>query len=227
MYRYVTIIIGVDGEIIFASALVHGNGRIARPAKPDSISRRQCMSQIKVKDVMIPLSKYPTISEDATLYEAVMALEDAHCKKTGPNYKYRALLVKDSKDRIVGKISHLSILHALEPQFQDIGDISMLTRHGLGPSFVRNITRDFELLQKPLDDVCKKAGKLTVRGIMHTPTKGEHIDPEATLNVAIHQLVIGQLQSLVVYKNDEVVGMLRLSDVYHAIMEMMKSCEVS
>lgn len=185
------------------------------------------MNPTKVKAAMIPLAEYPTISEEATLYQSVMALEDAHCIESGPSYKYRALLVKDSKDRIIGKLDHLCVLHALEPQFQDIGDISMLTRHGLGPSFVRNITRDFELLQKPLDDVCKKASKLTVRTIMHVPAKSEYIEQEATLNAAIHQLVIGQHQSLLVKHEDEVVGILRLSDVYHLILEMMRSCEVS
>lgn len=185
------------------------------------------MNPQKVKDVMIPRTEYPTISEEATLYEAVMALEEAHCSETGPDYKYRALLVKDHKDRIVGKLDHLSVLHALEPQFQDIGDISMLTRHGLGPSFVRNITRDFELLQKPLDDVCKKASKLIVRTIMNIPANNEYIDQEATLNAGIHQLVIGQHQSLLVKQNDDVVGILRLSDVYHVILEMMRSCEVT
>lgn len=185
------------------------------------------MNPTKVKDVMISLAEYPTISEEATLYESVVALEKAHCSETVPDYKYRALLVKDNRGQIVGKLDHLSVLHALEPQFQDIGDISMLTRHGLGPSFLRNITRDFELLQKPLDDVCKKASKLRLRGIMNIPANNEYIEQEATLNAAIHQLVIGQYQSLLVKNDDKVVGILRLSDVYHVVLEMMQNCEVS
>ena len=185
------------------------------------------MKSIAVKDVMIGLADYPTISEDASLFESVMALEEAHCRESGPSYKYRALLVIDNKGRVIGKLDHLSVLHALEPEFQDIGDVSMLTRHGLGPGFLRNITRDFDLLQKPLDDICKKASKLTVHRIMHVPAKNEYIDQDATLNEGIHQLVIGHHQSLLATHKDNVVGLLRLSDVYHAVLEMMRKCEVA
>lgn len=184
------------------------------------------MSIVKVKDVMVPLDTYPTIHEDATLYESVMALEDAHSKESKSNYKYRALLVLDDDKHVVGKLDHLSILRALEPQFQDIGDVSMLTRFGFGPSFLRNITRDFELLQKPLDDICTKAAKITVHRIMHVPGATEFIDHETTLNEGIHTLVMGNRQSLLAKKEDRVVGILRLSDVYHYIHESMGRCEI-
>ncbi|MBM1004359.1 MAG: response regulator, partial [Desulfofustis sp. PB-SRB1] len=165
--------------------------------------------------------------KNSLLFESVMALEKAHCNERGPSYKYRALLVTDGAGRVIGKLDHISVLHALEPEFQDIGDISMLTRHGLGPSFVRNITRDFDLLQKPLDDICKKAGKLTVRKIMHIPAKSEYIGQGATLNEGIHQLVLGRHQSLLVENGDRVVGVLRLSDVYHYILEVMQKCDIT
>jgi CBS domain-containing protein len=185
------------------------------------------MDPVTVDQVMIPLEQYPTISEDSLLFESVMALEKAHCTESGPSYKYRALMVTDGAGRVIGKLDHISVLHALEPEFQDIGDISMLTRHGLGPSFVRNITRDFDLLQKPLDDICKKAGKLTVRKIMHIPAKSEYIGQGATLNEGIHQLVLGRHQSLLVENGDRVVGVLRLSDVYHYILEVMQKCDIT
>jgi len=185
------------------------------------------MKSDKVKDVMVPLTEYATISQGATLYEAVLALENTNMNTGEKEYKHRALLVYDDSERIVGKLDHLDILRALEPKFQDVGDVNMLSRFGFGPSFLRNITRDFELLQKPLDDICKKAAKTTVRHIMQTPTKGEYIDQEASLNEGIHQLAIGRHQSLLVKQNKEVTGVLRLSDVYHAILEMIKKCEIS
>lgn len=184
------------------------------------------MNSTKVKDVMVPLAEYATISQEATLYEAVLALEEAHEKMSAKSYKYRAMLVHDNHGRIVGKLDHISVLRALEPKFQDVGDINMLTRFGFGPDFLRQITRDFELLQKPLDDVCRKALKISVRNIMHIPAKGEYIAQEASLNEGIHLLALGRHQSLLVEENEEVVGILRLSDVYHTVLEMMKSCEV-
>jgi len=38
------------------------------------------MKQTKVRDLMVPLSEYATVSEEATLYEAVMALEESQLK---------------------------------------------------------------------------------------------------------------------------------------------------
>ena len=184
------------------------------------------MNATKVKDVMVPLAEYATISQDATLYQAVLALEDAHEKIGAKKYKYRAMLVHDNHGRIVGKLDHISILRAMEPKFQDVGDINMLTRFGFGPDFLRKITRDFDLLQKPLDDICKKAIKVSVRNIMHIPDKSECISQEASLNEGIHLLALGRHQSLLVKENEEVVGILRLSDVYRTVLEMMKSCEV-
>jgi CBS domain containing-hemolysin-like protein len=184
------------------------------------------MSSRKVKEVMIPLTEYATISQEATLYQAVLALEETYAHTDQQKHKHRALLVYDGDKRIVGKLSHLSILRALDPKFQDVGDVNMLTRFGFGPAFLRNITRDFELLQKPLDDICKKAAKITVRKIMQIPTKEEYIEQEASINEGIHLLAIGRFQSLLVKQGEEVVGVLRLSDAYHIILEMMKKCEL-
>ena len=38
------------------------------------------MKSYSVKDLMVPLSEYATVSEDATLYEAVLSLEEAQEK---------------------------------------------------------------------------------------------------------------------------------------------------
>ena len=38
------------------------------------------MKQTKVRDLMVPLSDCATVSDQATLYEAVMALEQAQIK---------------------------------------------------------------------------------------------------------------------------------------------------
>ena len=35
------------------------------------------MKTYKIKDLMVPMSEYATVSEEATLYEAVLALEKA------------------------------------------------------------------------------------------------------------------------------------------------------
>ena len=46
----------------------------------------------------------------------------------------------------------------------------------------------------------------------------------ATLDEAIHQFVMGNQQSLLVTHGDEVVGILRLTDVFAAVFHTMKEC---
>jgi CBS domain-containing protein len=48
---------------------------------------------------------------------------------------------------------------------------------------------------------------------------------DATLDQAIHQLVVGHHQSLLVTKDGkEIVGILRLTDVFQEISERIKEC---
>jgi hypothetical protein len=39
-------------------------------------------------------------------------------------------------------------------------------------------------------------------------------------------LVVGQLQSLLVMRKGEVTGILRLTDVFHEVLEKVKACEL-
>jgi CBS domain-containing protein len=55
------------------------------------------MKSYSVKDLMVPLSEYATVSEDATLYDAVLSLEEAQEKfeDRHTRYRHRAILILD------------------------------------------------------------------------------------------------------------------------------------
>ncbi len=61
------------------------------------------MKTIKVKDWMVPLDEYATISEDATLHEAVLALEGAKERFDVKGCRHRAVLVLEKNGRVIGK----------------------------------------------------------------------------------------------------------------------------
>jgi CBS-domain-containing membrane protein len=62
---------------------------------------------------------------------------------------------------------------------------------------------------------------------MYTPTEGEYVSMDATLDQALHQLVVGHHQSLLVTKDGkEIVGILRLTDLFQQISEMIKACNL-
>jgi len=177
-----------------------------------------------VKDLMVPIEEYACVSEEATLYEAVLALEEAQKRPTKRAYKHRAVLVCTASGTIVGKVSQLDVLRALEPKFKNLEDVGLLGRFGLGPDVVKIITKEMSILEKPLQDLCKKAARIRVRDIMHSPSTGEFVSETASLNEAIQLLVLGPHQSLLVTRGDAIVGVLRLSDVYTEISERIKAC---
>jgi CBS domain containing-hemolysin-like protein len=50
---------------------------------------------------------------------------------------------------------------------------------------------------------------------------------DATLDQALHQLVVGRHQSLLVAKEGgEIAGILRLTDVFQEVSQMIKSCNL-
>jgi CBS domain-containing protein len=184
------------------------------------------MQSIQVKDMMVPLGDYATVSEDATLYEAVLALESAQRNVDPGREKHAAVLVCDNAGRVIGKLSRWSILKGIEPRYKHIGDMKETSRFGFSPEFLKSMLTQYGLFRTALEDLCRKAAELNVREFMDTPAEGEYVDESATLDQAIHQLVMGHLASLLVTRGGEIVGILRLSDVFTEICERVKTCKL-
>lgn len=185
------------------------------------------MKSIKVKEMMIPLSEYVTVSEDTNLYDAIMALEAARENFDETRYPHRAILTLDADGNVVGKVSMLSLLSALEPKYDQIADPEIISRSGINPEFLRSMVEKYSLWEKPLEDICAKAVGKKVKNFMYKPTEGEYIEENSTLNEAIHLLVVGHHQSLLVTKEDDKIsGVLRLTDVISHVCELAKACKI-
>ncbi len=185
------------------------------------------MNRIKVRELMTPLTEYATVSAEATLSEAVLALEQAQAKVDQDREKHKAVLVFDADDHIIGKLSQWDIIKGLEPNYKKIGEFHESSRYGFTTDFIRSMLTNYDLWRKPLEDICKKAAAVTVREIMSTPGPGEYVEADATLNEAIHQLVVGQHASLLVTEGSKIVGILRLSDVFKEVCDRIKACKMA
>ena len=185
------------------------------------------MKKYIVQDVMVPLAEYATVSESATLYEAVLALEKAQEEFDHSRYRHRAILVLDDKQQVTGKISQIDIIRALEPKYAEMKSFDGLTRFGFSKKFVSSMMEQYSMWQDPLSKLCQKAATLKVNQIMQIPTEKEYVAADAFLEVAMHQLVLGQHQSLLVTEDNKIVGILRLTDVFATIFHIMKaSCAI-
>ena len=96
------------------------------------------VNTITVKELMVPLSEYATVSEEATMQEAVEALERAQQAFDPTRHKHRAILVLGKDKNVVGKIGQLDVLRALEPKYRDLGDPDKLSRAGFSQDFLNS-----------------------------------------------------------------------------------------
>jgi len=184
------------------------------------------MQKIKVKELMVPVSEYPTVSRDASLYQAILALEEGHRQLKERTFKPRAVLVVDQEGQVVGKLSMWNIMRALEPKYADIADFDRLGHWGLNPEFLRSIVKDRRLWADPLEHLCQTAANKEVHEFMSLPQADEIVDEDDNLAEAIHHLVMGKYLSLLVKKQGRVTGFLRLCDVFEKVAELVKSCQI-
>ena len=105
------------------------------------------MDLITVEDLLVPIEEYATVGEDATLYEAVKALEKAQEDFDYKRYSYlhRAILVLGNNGDVLGKISQLDVIRALEPKYSDMGDMRNISRTGFTKSFIKSIMEKYAL----------------------------------------------------------------------------------
>lgn len=178
-----------------------------------------------VKDLMIPLSEYATVSEDANLSEAVAALKQSQANFDQAKYRHRAILIVGADQQIVGKVNLHAILKSLEPKYDDMLSDSGPMHMGFTRKYQKAIFESLHLWQDPMDQICEKAARIKVKSFMATPKESQMIEPDAPLGQAIHQLVLGHHQSLLVTKDERVVGVLRLTDAFEFVCDAIVACE--
>ncbi len=181
------------------------------------------MRKIKIKDIMVPLKEYATVHQDSSLSEAIFALEKAQEEHDTRHYKHRAVLVYDDNKKIVGKLSQLDVIKSLEPKYKHFGDITHASLSGFSPEFLESMLDKYNLWQGDLDTICARVGNKKVKDAMYIPTEGEMVEADATLGAALHTFIVGHHQGLLVTKNGDIVGILRLTDVFRLVDERIKS----
>ncbi|MBW1649803.1 MAG: CBS domain-containing protein [Deltaproteobacteria bacterium] len=188
------------------------------------------MKNYYVKDLMISVSEYATVSEDATLFEAVIELKSAQNFYTKNRYAFRSILVLNNTGEVVGKLSQFDILKALEPKYiENEKEIAKASGGYFDAGFLKSILMEYDLWNKPLDDICKKASSKKIKDFMYTPSEGEYIKEDRTLDHGIQHFLMGKHHAVLVTsaeKNNKIVGILRLTDVFKKICSMIETCEI-
>ena len=164
---------------------------------------------------MISIERYPTINVNGTMYDALIAIKMANQSKDEGQENYQAALVTDDHEKIIGKIGRTGFLKALEPNYNKIFDMDKLSKISLSSEYVESLMSQFNLWESFSPNLCKVAAQIKVTEIM------SHIEQNIDLNTsifnAIHKLIMWQTLSILVTDRDDIVGIIRLSDIYNSI----------
>jgi len=181
------------------------------------------MKQRKVRDLMLPLSGYAVVQAGGTVREALDVLNSAQREVPPDRYMHRSVLVRNDRGKVIGKLSHWAILRSLEPRFPKFEDEAAMSRAGLTEEFIQSVQNTISLFTGSLEQMCRAAARIKAEDAM-VPVR-ESIDEDAPLTEAIHQRVLKHAQSMLVTRDGDGVGILRQSDVFQEVAEMIRSCD--
>lgn len=182
------------------------------------------MEKMKVRELMIPIDRFPRISITAAFYDAVLALEDAQKKFLAGESQQRILLVEDENGKITGKISPIDLIRGLEPSYDNVEVGEDLARYGLGYA-MKSMRQQYRLWQTPFSDLCRKARDVKIKDfITKASIEEQSVKIDDSLVKAFDWFVMGRHGSLFVFDGQEIVGLLRFTDVYNKVSETMKEC---
>lgn len=173
----------------------------------------------RVKDLTVSLSEYAVVDEDATVLEALRALAESQAKLPPGRQPHRAILVRDRRGEIIGKLHHFAFLRALAPARKPLVTSDVLERAGVGDDLRDASLRMLDLLTGDLIDVCERARHVVVRDVYTPATVG--IDEDAPLSDAISMFLDQLALSLLVHRKGRTVGILRLSDLFDELSQQV------
>jgi CBS domain-containing protein len=174
----------------------------------------------RVKDLTLSLSEYAVVDEDATILDALRALDESQAALPAGRQPHRAVLVRDRRGAIVGKLHHFAFLRSLMVERRAAPDGAMLDRAGVGDDLLRASMQTLGLLTGDLVDVCVRARSVAVRDVCSPTTAG--IDADASLADAATAFVTQQTLSLLVQRGGRTIGILRLSDLFDEVARQIK-----
>lgn len=158
----------------------------------------------RVKDIMTPIEEYSTVGVNNTVKDAITVLKKSFCPDDLTGGKgHRSILVLDENEHLVGILTLRALLKAVEPQFIKVDQWAV-------PVFWEGL----------FTDRCREESSKKVRDIM-VPIKFISLDADDTIIKAVHAMIKHKLGSLPVAKNGTVVGMVRITEIFHEISNLV------
>jgi len=178
-----------------------------------------------VKELMLPIDQCVAVNQEWTIRDSIRLAQETEEQRrhNGEAFSHRAWLVIDDEDRVIGKLNQQDIVTNMEPRYRiqrSHERIANIFAAGLSPSLLKSMMERYSYWTETFDERCQQVLDVKVKDCMHTPKRDEFVQQSAPLELALHQLVIGRHQSLLVEEGDSIVGTLTLADVFQRLRRL-------
>ena len=178
----------------------------------------------RLRELMIPLEKYPWVRIDDTLGHAVRVIEAARLEVGRRASLPRVLLVFDHDDDLVGIVRRRDILRGLEPSFLVDKPLEYRIKlfevaadphlAELSSELSKEVTLD--RVVKGLRDQANRPVGDVLRPI---PTS---LGPDDQVMKAVYEMVSLNQSLIPVVEDDKVIGVVRSVDVFHELALLLE-----
>ncbi len=173
------------------------------------------MENIRVRDVMIPLDKYPHIPYWFTLRQAMLEMDESVIEVRGRKSLPRAVLVFNEAYQLLGMVRRRDILRGLEPKFllaKPLDFRKKLFDVKVDPNL--SLLSSDELVKGVMEQAERPVSDIMVP-IEHTAGYEDHIFR------VIYEMNQFGLNLMPVLKEKQVVGVVRTVDIFRAVSDMV------
>lgn len=174
------------------------------------------MENVRARDVLIPLDKYPHLPYWFTLKQAIAEMEGAQLEINGRISLPRMILIFDEKYQLMGMARRRDILKGLEPRF--LRDKPIQYRKKLWDVQVDPELSEFSY-SKVVEDMVHLAAETPISEVMlpiaATVEYNDHIVR------IVYEMNKHNLSMLPVLKDGKVVGVVRSVDIFHEVAKVV------
>lgn len=179
------------------------------------MEEKKSMQDIRARDVMIPLDRYPHIPYWFTLRQAIVEMEKGELEIDGRKSLPRMLLIFDEKYRLMGMARRRDILRGLEPEF--LREKPLQYRKKLW-----DVETDPDLSELSDDRVLQDCRRLAEQPISEVMIPIEAtVDYNDNIVRITYEMNKNNLALLPVVKDNAVVGVVRSVDIFHRFARLI------
>jgi CBS-domain-containing membrane protein len=170
----------------------------------------------RIREIMIPVDRYPSVRDNATLREAVAVIESAQLEVELRKSLPRALLVFDAIHVLVGTVRRRDLMRGLEPTFlvsEPLEYRMKLFDVAVDPnlaelSFDRVVQGIREQARRPVSDVMQPIETIL--------SADDHVMK------AVSEMVALDLTLIPVVDQKQLVGVVRSVDAFHELAGLLR-----